>query len=101
MSLQPQLAISQTGDQYEQEADRMADRIMGMPESGINGLPKVLRQPVEENDEEEHLQAKEVAGHRLVATPDMALEIAPMQGGGQPLSTDQLSFFEPRFGFGF
>ena len=31
--LQPKLAISQAGDPYEQEADRVADQVMRMPES--------------------------------------------------------------------
>ncbi|MCH7575313.1 MAG: DUF4157 domain-containing protein [Candidatus Marinimicrobia bacterium] len=44
-AVQPKLAISQPGDRSEQEADRIADRVMTMPE------PQLQRQ-VDEEDEE-------------------------------------------------
>ena len=51
-TLQTKLKIGQPGDKYEQEADRVADTVMGMPESGV-------QQQVEpEEEEEEMLQAK-------------------------------------------
>src|SRR5262247_3230347 len=34
-TIQPKLAISQPGDIYEQEADRVADHVMRMPQPGI------------------------------------------------------------------
>ncbi len=43
--VQPKLTISQPGDRSEQEADRIADRIMTMPE------PRVQRQADEEEEE--------------------------------------------------
>ncbi len=57
--IQPKLAIGQPNDKYEQEADRMADTVMRMPE------PKVQRQPqeeVKEDDQEEAVQTKPIAG---------------------------------------
>ena len=36
LSLQPKLAVNSPGDQYEQEADAMADKVMGMQESVAN-----------------------------------------------------------------
>ena len=32
LSIQPKLKINQPGDKYEQEADRVADQVMRMPE---------------------------------------------------------------------
>ncbi|MCK5013004.1 MAG: hypothetical protein KAS66_04225 [Candidatus Omnitrophica bacterium] len=49
-ALQAKLKIGQPGDRYEQEADRVADAVMRMPE------PQVRRQV--EPEEEERLQAK-------------------------------------------
>ncbi len=46
-ALQAKLRIGQLGDVYEQEADRVADAVMRMPE------PEVWRQ-VEEEEEELH-----------------------------------------------
>lgn len=49
--LQARLKVSQPNDKYEQEADRIANLMMQMPE------PEVLRQP-EEEEEEELIQSK-------------------------------------------
>lgn len=54
-SIQPKLTIGQPGDKYEQEADRVADRVMAMPVSPVQ--PKIQRQAQEE---EEQVQAKSV-----------------------------------------
>ena len=48
-ALQAKLRIGQPRDKYEQEADRMADAVMRMPE------PHLQRQPVEEEEGEEEL----------------------------------------------
>ena len=34
-TLQAQLRIGQPGDKYEQEADRVAEQVMRMPEPGV------------------------------------------------------------------
>ena len=53
-TFQPKLKIGQPNDKYEQEADRVADQVMAMPD------PKLQRQP--ENEEEEGtLQTKPLA----------------------------------------
>jgi hypothetical protein len=36
--IQPKLAISQPGDEYEQEADRVADKVMRTPSGAVFGL---------------------------------------------------------------
>ena len=51
-ALQAKLRIGQPGDVYEQEADRVADAVMRMPEPGVQ------RQVEPEEEEEETLQAK-------------------------------------------
>jgi len=39
LRLQAKLKIGAPNDQYEQEADRMADQVMGMPEPAIQTKP--------------------------------------------------------------
>ena len=55
-TLQAKLTIGQPNDKYEQEADRMADEVMRMPES------RLQRQVEPEEEEEETLQTKPLAG---------------------------------------
>ena len=56
MAIQPKLNINTPGDQYEQEADRVADQIMQMPE------PTVQRKCAKcAEEEEETIQTKPLA----------------------------------------
>lgn len=52
--VQPKLRIGQPGDKYEQEADRVAEQVISIPE------PRIRRQ-VEPGEEEEEIQAKPIA----------------------------------------
>ena len=54
-ALQAKLRIGLPGDAYEQEADRVADAVMRMPEPGVQ------RQVEPEEEEEETLQSKPLA----------------------------------------
>ncbi len=114
--IQTKLKIGEPGDIYEQEADRVADHVMRMPESRVqrrSGLeeeeeemiqPKplgVLQRQCEGCEEEELIQPKPIgAGAREIST-DMGSEINSLKGGGQPLSQTERDFFEPRFGYDF
>jgi hypothetical protein len=148
-TLQAKLRIGQPGDKYEQEADRVADAVMRMPEPGvqrqvepeeeeetlqskplanqITPLVQVQRQeePEEEEEmlqakplaeeitrlvqrqvepeeeEEEELQAKATSGNISEANPNLESDIQSLKGGGQPLSENDRTFFEPRFGHDF
>ena len=97
-AIQAKLAISQPGDPDEQEADRIAEQVMRMPEPGgavpcgacaagdqpcpkCSGTPKI---------------------HRKVgdSSGGMAASDNPLRhlGSGQSLDRDTRAFFEPRFG---
>ena len=109
--IQAKLTIGQPNDRYEQEADRVADTVMRMPD------PKVQRQPEEEkkeDDKEEAVQAKPIAGqitplvqtqttaaHTPEVTPAMEANINALRGGGHPLDPATRGFMEPRFGHDF
>jgi hypothetical protein len=97
MGIQTKLNIGKRGDQYEQEADQIADRVMSMPEPanhqvlqrqgegnrsavqmhpvGLSMRHLVQRQQMQEK--EGMLQAK--------ASPAMESYLAPQKGEGNPL----------------
>jgi len=111
------LKIGQPNDRYEQEADRVADKVMRMTDADVaqrveSGAVRPMkiqrvcpeceeglqRQPEEEDDEEERLLAKEQPGQTPKITPNIESGISSIKGGGKPLSPSVQSFFEPRFG---
>ncbi len=66
--VQPKLKIGRPGDKYEEEADRVAEQVMRMPE------PRVQRQVEMEEENEETLQAKPLASQ---ITPLVQRQIEP------------------------
>jgi uncharacterized protein DUF4157 len=99
--IQPKLSISAPGDAYEQEADRVADTIMRMPDPGAHitaaASSQVVQRMCPECDEEEKLHRKASGAEDLHAGTALESEIAGLSGG-QPLSLAERAFFEPRFG---
>jgi hypothetical protein len=94
--VQTKLKVGQPRDQCEQEADRVADTVVHMPE------PQVQRQEEEpEEEEEETIQTKQARGQTPQADPSIASQIRSLRGDGQPLPTSARNFFEPRFGHDF
>jgi len=96
---QTKLTGSQPGDEYEQEADHIADQVMRMPE------PIIQRQIVapEEDEEEEEgtIQAKPTIRSnadqsRVVPVPSIVHEV--LRSPGKPLDKGLRAFMEPRFG---
>jgi hypothetical protein len=116
-TLQAKLKIGQPGDKYEQEADRVVDALMQMPEPGVQRqeepeeeeetllakslaeeiTPLVQRQ-VEPEEEDEELQAKATSGRFSEVNSNLESHIQYFKGGGQALSENDRAFFEPRFG---
>jgi len=119
--IQPKLTLGKPNDKYEQEAERVAEQVMRMPE------PNVQQQKETEEEEEETLQAKPFASQ---VTPlvqrDMALEEEEIlqtkrssdsetamtssvntkiqnlgKDGGQPIPRSVRAFMEHRFGWDF
>ena len=91
-TVQGKLVIGQPGDMYEQEADRVTERVMQMPE------PQVQRQPEEE--EEESLQTKSMSailgirGQPVPAQPmiqrDLAIRPPRPEAVGRALSEAEM-----------
>jgi len=122
--IQAKLKIGHPGDRYEQEADRVAEEVMRMPEPKTQRQAekeeeleeeKVIQQkPLseqitslvqrrvapeeEEKEEEEILRTKEAHGQTPEVTTDLESRIQLLKGGGQPLPKSVQNFFEPIFG---
>jgi hypothetical protein len=104
-AIQTKLTVSQPGDRYEQEADRVAEQVMRMSteeEIATSRFPVVSRiaqrQEEENVNESDLLSLKEVpdASHNL--SPDLETRIESLRGGGQAMPEGLRAFFEPRLG---
>lgn len=100
--------ISQPDDPYEQEADRVAEQVMRMPDpeeneketfqaklKDDNRIQRQIESP--EDDEEEVIQAKSVENTSTIITPNWAANLRSLKAQGRPLSKETRAFFEPRF----
>jgi len=112
--IQPKLRIGAANDKYEQEADRVADQVMGMPDgqgmdsrtqiSGLASGSSIQRRCTgcqQKPEEGNRLQAKASPGHAPAITPSVASGIQSLKGSGQPLPASSRGYFEPRFGHDF
>ncbi|MBD1823643.1 DUF4157 domain-containing protein [Cyanobacteria bacterium FACHB-DQ100] len=107
--LQRKLTIGQPNDLYEQEADRMADQVMRMPERSLedetevvqtqplaNSITPLVQQEREDKPAEGEIQAKE--GTVPTVTLSLEAQLQEQQGKGQPLPEKTRTFMESRFG---
>ncbi|HEX5732114.1 MAG TPA: DUF4157 domain-containing protein [Blastocatellia bacterium] len=116
--IQTKVKIGQPNDKLEQEADRVADQVMRMPETRTaeKGIASGQKQPFHIQRKcsgcEEELDRKPIENKVLLRTgksADIAPDITPsiegqvnaLRDGGQPLSQSLRAFFEPRFGHDF
>jgi hypothetical protein len=119
--IQAKLAVSQPDDEYEREADDVADQVMRMPEGKIEAAgrdadikppPRIqrlcsacedeeLQRRMEEGDEVKELRRKVDAGANGEVDASMESVIESIRGGGRPLPPSAREFFEPRFGYDF
>lgn len=99
-NVQTKLAVSAPGDQYEQEADRVADQVMHMRAAGgiHTGPASQVQRKCSQCDQEESKPLMRAASS---SSPLTASHDVVPAGGGQPLSSESLSFFGSRFGYDF
>ncbi len=121
-SIQPKLKIGSPNDKYEQEADRVAEQVMRMPEPKVqrqampeeekdmsiqaklqeNMVTPVIQRMASDNDEEEEVAQRKVATSAASYVPARTSnDIQSLRGGGQPLARSARGFFEPRIGADF
>ncbi|MBO7743583.1 DUF4157 domain-containing protein [Paenibacillus sp. MWE-103] len=121
--IQTKLTVSQPGDPYEREADRVAEQVMRMPATNtssdytsVNRVPLVQRKCAACESEEDvvlsrfpngHVQAQPQLSGRYDGSSatnlssSMENRIGSLEGGGSPLSRQSRSFFENRMGWDF
>jgi hypothetical protein len=97
--IQAKLNISQPGDPYEQEAERVAQEVMSMSHAATahGGAKAVNVQRMCAECEEQSLHK---ASQGPAASEPAGLEerVDRARSGGEPLPDSARSFFEPRFG---
>ena len=106
--LQPKLAVSQPADPLEQEADRIADQVVGLGEP-----ENPNHQEKAERELERKRGSQPIYGHvgvdeggaesdpPEVPTAEESLVASTLGSGGAPLSTAALNYMQPRFGHDF
>lgn len=98
-TIQTKLAISTPGDQFEREADEVADQVMRMPDSTLQRRGNAcsdVSDPRSSEVAEPQIQRR-VNGE----AGEVASDFTNRLGGGAPLDTASRSYFEPRFGHDF
>lgn len=104
-TVRAKLAVSQPGDIYEQEANRVADQVMRMPDPTIQRMcaPCAASGPsCPKCAEENNLQIQRTAESSGMATGEQVPDdFVRGLGPGQPLNSSTRAFFEPRFGADF
>lgn len=129
--VQAKLKISEPGDVHEQEADRVADQVMRMPDQSMTGEgifnrqlhgiqrkcagceeeEEAMRKAADDEEEPIVVAAKAAAGGegtnrsrtKPASGPELktTADVASGFGAGEPLTTSLRNFFEPRFGYDF
>lgn len=115
--IQAKLKISEPNDKYKQEADRVADQVMRMPDSSVNktgsstgtiqslsqnsGVSDQVQRLCTECQAEELLQSKEATESNTSTVQPSGIQDNLVAGKGQPLPRGVRAFFEPRFGMAF
>jgi hypothetical protein len=113
VGVQTKLTVGQPNDRYEQEADRVAEQVMSMPDTAVQRQVDGIEES--EAGETEAVQTKPLAD---TITPmvqrqpkrskkpnknqfDLEHQLNSTKGQGSPLSKEVRSFMEPRFGVDF
>ena len=103
-AIQKKLQVNTPGDTHEQQADRIAEQVIRMPEPQLQrtcacggGCPKCQNEPAAH----EHLHTEGVQANDMgeMATPPIVHEVLP--SSTQPLALFAREFIEPRFGHDF
>lgn len=114
IGIQPKLRISQSGDEYEQEADRVAVHVMRMttPDNISKDEQRVvldrkcttceMKKAEEEEEEVKTISRMPSSSSDLVTNDETAEEINNVRSsGGSSLDVDTKEFMESRFGYDF
>ncbi|MFN6355283.1 MAG: DUF4157 domain-containing protein [Cyanobacteriota bacterium] len=95
-AVQAKLTVGEPNDPYEQEADRVAEQVMRMPEPEQTGT--ATKQPTHGPLDRELLQAEGLPGTTPLISPSLERQLAASQAKGNPLPQATRGFMESRFG---
>lgn len=102
--LQAKLAVSQPGDQYEREADAMADKVMGitMTQNNFSSAPNNIQRKCAqcEEEDEQKIQRKESNSELVSFAPPVVYNVLS-SSPGKPMDNNTRSFMESRFNYDF
>ena len=115
--IQTKLTVNQPDDEYEKEADQIADTVAQISDSQVQRQEEeeeeiqtkavesqlALQRQVdeEEEEEEEEIQTKAVGSQATRISKGLEMRVNAARGGGDPLPEPVRAFFEPRFGHDF
>jgi len=101
--IQPKLAVGSRDNEFEREADRVADEVMRMPEPRFRqacpcggGCPRCQTLQSPQTRERRRLMRLEANGTAVRGAPPLVHEVLSVPG--QPLDQATRAFMEPRFG---
>lgn len=101
-SIQTKLAINKPGDEYEQEADRVVEQLMRMPESHLQracscggGCPKCQTEQIGQGHDRLHTKRVGSSDCRQAEAPPIIRKV--LHSSGQPIDRATRDFMEPRF----
>lgn len=108
IAVQPKLTINEPGDQYEQEADAMAEQVMRMPANenqvkpttgliGASVQRKCAACEEEEKKKKPVMRKSENGNGSVQASPSFASSLQASKGAGSPLPQGTRSFMENAF----
>ena len=100
--IQAKLSISQPDDVHEQEADRITEQVMRMPEPALQrtcaGCDSGAA-PCRACEDKAAIAERKAADHASQAQTDsVSASLVESLGSGQSLDPEARAFFEPRFG---
>lgn len=98
--IQPALTVNAPGDQYEQEADQVAEAVMRLPASPMQDLSSFPDPTISRLPSISRIQTNGGSG-TFQAPAHVEARINGMQGGGQALPDSERDFFESRMGYDF
>lgn len=114
---QTKLKIGNPDDEFEREADRLAEQVMNIPTSKLQrstdtdadlpntrSIDKPIYSPVQRRKkslDEKPVQKKASASEKTPIGQGFEAKIRSLRRGGRPLSRSERAFFEPRFGYNF
>lgn len=106
LQVQPKLTVSAPGDRYEQEADRVAQQVMRMPDSQLQracacggGCSKCQAEQLSHQPQD--LQNRRVPKNDAGETVAPPIAHKVLRSPGQPLHAKARAIMEPRFRYDF